>query len=194
MKRILIINGSLQGKNGNTSVLIDYLLAELNSKVGIDYLELKNCPEIAKEEKRFSEAAGFVFATGTYWQSWSHHAQRFFEQATPWEGSEIWLGKPVCSLVTMHSVGGMEVLSRIQSNFSLFGAVIPPMCAIVHSYVNQLASRAETMENENLDIWGVRDLSVVAHNLMEAVSKTHHYKAWKVDTLDAASKIWMKQG
>lgn len=192
MKKILVLNGSLHGKGGNTSVLLDYLLAELNSQVCIDYLELRNCPEIVNEEKRFSEAAGFIFATGTYWQSWSHHAQRFFEQATPWEGSDIWLGKPACTLVTMHSVGGMEVLSRIQSNFSLLGAVIPPMCAMVHSYVNQLASQAKTKGSESLDIWGVQDLSVVAHNLLEAVNHTHNYKAWHVDTLDAANKIWIE--
>ncbi len=192
MKKLLVIDGSLQGKDGNTTRLTHFLLAELQSKISIDYLELKACRNMVDEEQRFRAADGFVFTTGTYWQSWSSYAQRFFEEVTLWEGTDIWLGKPMCTLVTMHSVGGLEVLSRLQANFLLLGAFIPPMCGLVYSYVNHRAFAVPEKEHEGLDMWGLQDVPVVAHNLLEAINKTHNYRSWEVDVQTAAGRIWLK--
>ena len=191
MGKILVLDGSLHGKDGNTSVLIRQLLNTLGPDIQADYLELRFCKDIVDEENRFREADGFIFGTGTYWQSWSHHAQRFFEQVTSWESTDIWLGKPVCSIVTMHSVGGMGVLARLQSNFSLFGAVIPPMCCIVHSYVNRLAQQNSSLDGGDEDIWDERSLPTIAHNFIEAVRRTHNYRSWQVDSDHDSHGKWL---
>ncbi|MGZ3806844.1 MAG: hypothetical protein ACXVCE_02060, partial [Bacteriovorax sp.] len=66
-KNILIINGSLGGAIGNTSVLIKAAIKCLSSfEVNIDALHL----ESAEEEELRSKLAwanGFIFTSGTYW-------------------------------------------------------------------------------------------------------------------------------
>lgn len=189
MKKIVVLDGSLHGIGGNTHGVTEELLKLLPPYFEIDYIELKNVPNVTELESRLRAAYGFILATGTYWQSWGSPMQRFFEQATPWEGTDIFLGKPVCVIVTMHSLGGAEVMGRIQSNFSLLGAVIPPMCSFVYSHVTQMAGT----HKENKDIWDFDCLPTVAHNFQQAIDHTDHYKAWDVDRGDAVTGVWLKK-
>lgn len=188
MARILFIDGGLHGKRGNTAQFVNRFLTLLPKHVEIDYLELASCPDIAAEQERFQQADGFIFASGTYWQSWSHHAQRFFEQATYWEGTGIFLGKPVCTIITMHSIGGAEVLSRAQNNFNLLGCLIPPMCCIAYSMVNQIA----TEHSDNLDIWNEDSFPSIAHNLMAAIEHPNPYQTWDVASVEDTYAVWVK--
>lgn len=188
MKNILVIDGSLHGKNGNTGRLLEKFIVQLPETIRVDYLELCSCSDITAQQNRFNKADGFVFATGTYWQSWSSHAQRFFEHATAWEGTSLFLGKPVCTLVTMHSVGGMEVLSRAQSVFSLLGCMIPPMCSLAHSHMNQIAAE----HSDHGDIWDETSFPAIIHNLSAALSGTHDYQALSLEPHDSLHDVWMK--
>ena len=185
---ILFINGSLHGIDGNTFPLVNKLSEFFPGQYEIKHLSL--CENKPHEEicKLIDECEGIIFGTGTYWQSWSSHLQKFFEEMVDYEGHKMWMGKPVCVIVTMHSVGGMEVAGRIQSNLSMFGLVIPPMCNLVHSYVNFLARKS----SDDGDIWDERYLNVIAHNLITAIEKRSDYMSWQVETEDS-HVIWCKK-
>src|SRR5690349_9823672 len=100
---ITVINGSLGGKAGNTGLILEKLLHELRSQAEVHEVTLKNGYETEALEKVLRSSAGFVFATGTYWDSWGSPLQRFLEDFTETEAGETWLGKPAACLVTMHS-------------------------------------------------------------------------------------------
>lgn len=184
--RLLFINGSLHGNTGNTFALVNKMLNKISGDVNILELSQINKYNISNIIDIMSNHDGFIFGTGTYWQSWSSYMQHFFEMMVDYEGHKMWMGKPACCVVTMHSVGGMDVLSRLQSNLGMFGMVIPPMCNIVHSYVNTLARK---YSNDG-DIWDERYLDVILHNLYAAINGTA-YKSWNVETEDN-HVIWCK--
>lgn len=192
MKKIVLLDGSLHGKGGNTHGVTEDLLALLPGYFEIDYVELKNVGNTLELKERLRDAYGFIIATGTYWQSWGSPLQRFFEQTTAWEASDLWMGKPVCTVVTMHSIGGVEVMSRLQSNVNMLGAFIPPMCSIVHSHVNQMAGESADGKKSE-DIWDLRALPTIAHNFQQAVDNTHHYQSWKVDQGNDVTGVWLKK-
>src|ERR1043166_5652278 len=102
--KIVILDGSLGGKAGNTGAFLGHFVKALPSDVAVEYVELRDVEDVKGLEARMRAADGFVVASGTYWQSWGSPLQRFFEEGTDWELSDVWLGKPVCTLVTMHSV------------------------------------------------------------------------------------------
>ena len=134
-------------------------------------------------------AEGFVFGTGTHWDSWSSVLQKFLEDATEAEGTKLWLGKPAACVVTEHSVGGKGVLSRLQGVLVTLGCLIPPMSGVVLSKVAQIAVRHEPEAAR--DFWGAEDLKIVAHNLVEAVNGTRKWKAWAVDREEFSAR-WME--
>lgn len=189
MKNIAILDGSLNGIGGNTNGVICKLLKFLPADYSIDYLELKSIENALTLEPRLRAADSFILGTGTYWQSWGSPMQRFLEQATDWEGTDLWMGKPVCTIVTMHSVGGVEVMSRLQANFALFGAMIPPICSLVFGHITQMA---QGHNQENKDLWDLSDLDVIAHNFTEATNKTHHYRSWDVDRGEDVTRRWLE--
>src|SRR6478736_9738222 len=96
--KIMILDGSLGGKGGNTGALLGHFVKALPKDVAVDYVELRGVEDVRAMEARMRAAQGFVVARGTYWQSWGSPLQRFFEQGTDWELSDVWLGKPVAAL------------------------------------------------------------------------------------------------
>lgn len=185
--RIGIFNGSLGGRDGNTG----HLLRELTSKLGeaeLEWFDLRATAPAEVDPARIAACDGFVFATGTYWDSWGSPLQAFLEHFTPTEGKALWLGKPASVLVTMHSVGGKEVLSRLQGVLSTMGLLIPPFSGMAYSYANQLAVR-QLGDAEESDFWQLSDLEVIAHNLREAMASRGQYRAWSVDRGDAGF-VW----
>ena len=190
MKRIAILDGSLHGKGGNTHGVIEEVLKGLEPLFDIDYIELKDVIDISSLETRLHEAHGFVVASGTYWQSWGSPMQRFLEGATKWEATDIFMGKPICTIITMHSMGGVEVMSRLQAVFNLLGAFAPPLTSIVHSHVNQLA--VET-DSSSLDIWDLRYVPTVAHNFKVALFGGREFKSWDVDQGEIVTGNWFKK-
>jgi multimeric flavodoxin WrbA len=191
---ILILNGSLGGSQGNTGHVLSRLTGFLGQQV--DQINLADTHlALPALETRLREADGFVFATGTYWDSWGSPLQRFFEETTALEAGDLWLGKPAACIVTMHSVGGKEVLSRLQGVLCTLGLALPPMSGLTYSLANHFALQSEAAARKGFtsDLWQLTDLEVIAHNLLEALKPRetpHTWRTWPVDTADP-HRIWI---
>jgi hypothetical protein len=96
------------------------------------------------------------------------------------------------AVVTMHSVGGKEVLSRLQGVLSTLGLLIPPMSAMTYSLAGHVAARSDDPAYASFrdDFWQQEDLEVIGHNLLEAASGGRSWKSWNVDRTDAA-RLWI---
>jgi NAD(P)H-dependent FMN reductase len=181
-KNILIINGSLGGAYGNTSVLIEAAKKYLGEhQANIDILHLEENQDNLKN--KLSWADGLLFTSGTYWDSWGSPMQRFLETSTQYEASDLFLYKPASVMITMHSVGGKGVLSRLQGVLNTMGLAIPPMSGLVYSLSSHLALTASESDFSS-DFWSLEDIEIVIHNLMTAVHHKHDFKCWPVDRKD----------
>jgi chromate reductase len=118
--------------------------------------------------------------------------QRFLEDSTHLESSNIWLGKPAAVVVTMHSVGGKGIISRLQGVLSTMGLAIPPMTGFAYSMACHLAMSGNAADPELADFWQFDDLTVIAHNLMEAAAGGREWKTWIVDER-SPSRRWMPE-
>ena len=184
------MNAGLNGANGNTAALLRRARAFLAPRAELREVLLAT-PGASYAEVR-AELAGadaMIIGTGTHWDSWSHHLQRMLEDATADEGSPLWLGKPAAAIVTMHSVGGKAVLSRLQGVLNTFGCLIPPMSGMVYSVVNQAALQIGGVGID--DVWRPEDVDVVCHNLLAALSLEPAYKAWEMDREDYSAR-WIQ--
>ncbi len=186
--KVLILNGSLGGPRGNTSVIVEKMTGLLVGKNEVDVLHLAEMGSIAGIESNLRSASAFVFTTGTYWDSWGSPLQKFFEEATELEASDIWLGKPAAVIATMHSVGGKEVVSRLQGVLSSLGLLLPPMTAMIYSLANHLALKSGSEDPMAQDFWRLEDLEVVSTNLQTAVEcaqiQKPRWKTWPIDEND----------
>jgi chromate reductase len=190
---ITVINGSLGGAEGNTGAVLRPLLSCLRARAEVVEIHLaEDARSIGDLTPILAESRGFVFATGTYWDSWGSPLQAFFEQATGLEGSDVWLGKPAACVVTMHAVGGKGVLSRLQGVLSTLGLLVPPMSGMVYSLAMHLAARHAPPDAAGFlaDFWLLEDLDVVGHNLLEAVTGGRRWRGWRVDEGDPERR-WM---
>jgi chromate reductase len=176
--RILLLNGALGGRTGNPAHVLERL-AGLFAPADVRIHHLAEDPAAIP---LVAEADAVVLATGTYWDSWGSPLQRFLEEATPTEGTAVWLGKPVAVLVTEHAVGGKGVLSRLKGVMSTFGALVPPMSGLVLSRMAH--------ESGFADAWCMADLEVIAHNLLEAVRGGRSWRTWPVDRTDPHTR-WL---
>lgn len=191
MKKILILNGSLGGNSGNTEFLLERLQKNLPSSEVVHLKDLLEKKIAIQELKiKLETASGFVFTSGTYWDSWGSPMQYFLESATEFEASDIFMGKPAAVMITMHSVGGKGVLSRLQGVLNTLGMMIPPMSGIVYSLAGQLA--LETQSTFSEDFWSLEDVDIIAHNLLTAVNLETTYKPWPVDHKDP-KRLWVKE-
>ena len=191
---VLFVNGSLGGEGGNAGIFSAKLKERFFGRAEVRELVLRDeifslgAEGFAKIEKQVAAAQGLVFVTGTYWDSWGSPLQRFLELATGSEASAAWLGKPAAVLVTMHSVGGKGILSRLQGVLNTFGCLIPPMCGVVYSLANQEALRQGLDAEFAADLWGPEDLEPLAHNLLTAIGTSAKWRAWPVDRADPARR------
>jgi multimeric flavodoxin WrbA len=192
MKRtFLLINGSKYGCEGNTQTLMDEAAERLANYGEVQWLHLTEGVSVEAAENALRAASAIVIGTGTYWDSWGSPLQRFLEDMTHTEGTDCWIGKPVAVLITMHSVGGKAVLSRLQGVLNTFGALIPPMCGIVYSAVAHAALRGE--ENAiTEDLWRQSDLDIICHNLNESCNHANKWRSWPVERQHFSDK-WLKR-
>jgi multimeric flavodoxin WrbA len=193
--RIVILNAALNGAAGNTAAALAHLAALLAPSARLTTLTLVSSPgtaapnDFATLRPTLAAADAFIFGTGTHWDSWSSHLQRFLESATPTEGTPLWLGKPAACVVTEHSVGGKAVLSRLQGVLVTLGCLIPPMSGLVLSRA-ALAAAAHD-EATASDCWSADDLAVVAHNLLAAAQRRRpEWRTWPVDRGDLTAR-WL---
>jgi chromate reductase len=126
-----------------------------------------------------ARAERLVFVSGTYWGGFSSLLQRAFEELTPSEASDLWLGKPAAVLVTAHQVGAQSVLFRLQGVLVTFGCLLPPLTGVVISKVaEELRARAPERCD---DIWGLEDVAIALHNLLAVPFSPREFRAWPVD-------------
>jgi NAD(P)H-dependent FMN reductase len=187
-RRILALDGSLAGDGGNSAALLGRAAELLRPHASVTRACLARDPGFAAHAPALAAADALVLATGTYWDSWSSHLQRFLEEATASEGSALWLGKPAAVLVTAHSVGAKGVLSRLQGVLVTLGVRIPPMGGLVVTEVGQLARAVGGPATD--DIWSAEDLAVVCHNLLVCLRGGDDWRAWPVDRRDPARR-WL---
>lgn len=131
-------------------------------------------------------AHGIIVGTGTHWDSWSSLLQRFLEDTTPDEGDAPWFAKPAGVLVSMHSVGGKGVVSRLQGVLSTLGCLIPPMSGLAYSYANQAALSVPNAFAD--DLWRMEDVDVVAWNVLTAAQRGENYRKWPMDRTRGSAK------
>ena len=187
--RILALDASLAGADGNSAALLGLAADHLRPHATVARACLARDPDFAVHAPALAAADALVLATGTYWDGWSSHLQRFLEQATASEGSALWLGKPAVVLVTAHSVGARGVLSRLQGVLVTLGMCIPPMGGLAVTQVGQLARDGGGPDTD--DIWSTEDLAVVCHNLLVCLRGGRDWRAWPVDRRDPARR-WLR--
>ncbi len=207
---LLLLNASLAGANGNTAVVLERIRQTLARRATVEVVTLAARPEkggvedarssdarLSALRSQLADADGFLIGTGTHWDAWSSVLQKFLEDATPLEGTGVWLGKPAAVVVTEHSVGGKGVLSRLQGVLVTLGCSLPPMSGLVLSRAALLAGKHDPEAAK--DFWCEEDLAVVAHNLAEAARVTlpgakparPRWRTWPVDRKDFRAR-WVE--
>ena len=188
---VTVLNGGIGGAGGNTAVILEELAGVLRGRAEVFLVNLERGFDKAEVRAQITRSAGLVFGTGTYWDSWGSPLQKFLEEVTDWEGGAEWLGKPAAVIVTMHSVGGKGVLSRLQGVLSTLGCAIPPMSGLVCSMVNQLALDGERTEFHD-DLWSREDLKIVGENLLVAIGGGENWTKWSVDA-QTPRRLWVSR-
>lgn len=192
-KRILLINGSSNGSKGQSGTIARAITSELSESNEIKTLTLHDDKDLESWREQLSWAEGFVFLSGTYWDSWGSPLQYFLEQTTDWEVSEVWLGKPAGVIVTMHSVGGKAILSRLQGVLNTLGMIIPPLCGLVYSLNTHLIDK----DNDHYDdFWHLDEVPLILNNVAKQIEINRKIKfewqTWDVDRADV-KRPWLGQ-
>lgn len=184
--RILILNAALNGRNGNTAVLLDRAAKLLQPSAEVRQVCMDQGYDYDQIREELIAAHGIIVGTGTHWDSWSSLLQRFLEDTTSDEGEAPWFAKPAGVLVSMHAVGGKGVVSRLQGVLSTLGCLIPPMSGLAYSYANQTALSVPGALAA--DLWSLDDVDVVAWNILTAARKQNDYRKWPVDRAHPGAK------
>ncbi len=214
---LLLLNASLAGDAGNTAVLLARARRLLARRATVESVTLAALPTVAPAADSsvpqpsaltpqlvdaLQRADGFLIGTGTHWDSWSSVLQKFLEDATPHEGTALWLGKPAAVVVSEHSVGGKGALSRLQGVLVTLGCTLPPMSGLVLSRAALLAAQHAPEPAVTSDFWCEADLPVICHNLAEAARCTlpsargsahpalPRWRTWPVDRRDFSAR-WL---
>lgn len=186
--RLLVINGSIHGPQGNCGILIKALQRQ-RKDIQWDVVHLQKSTYNSRLRQKIKNAEGFLFLSGTYWDSWGSPLQKFLEDATDLEGRPEVLGKPAGVCVLMHSVGGKSVLSRLQGVLSTMGCMIPPMSGMTYALSGKLALKTKSPHAE--DFWCLEDLQVIVDNLLLASALKTPWETWPVDRKNFR-KVWIK--
>lgn len=185
---VLILNAGLGGAEGNSQVVAERCASVLRARgVAHELLVLRDAPP-GDVPAAIERAQRLVVVTGTYWGGFSSLLQQLFEELTPSEGGELWLGKPAAALVTAHQVGAQSVLFRLQGVLVTLGCLIPPMSGVVISKVGE-ALRARAPELCQ-DVWGLEDVATALHNLLAVPLLPQAFRAWPVDSEHYAER-WL---
>jgi len=195
---LTIVNGSIGGKNGNTASLIQKIRKKINKiykTIKIKILHLHKDFFWPKVRHVIKESDALIFCTGTYWDSWGSNMQQLFEKMIEIEGKKHLLGKPAGVIVTMHSVGGKEVASRMQGVICSMGCVLPPFSAFAYSYADHVAHQSRYLGKKLLDdVWHIEDLESFLYNIIAYANGTKDWRVWEyldTETYNPSS-VWLK--
>ena len=199
LPRLLLVNASLAGDSGNTAVFLAQAKRLLARRARVESIKLAGVVpavrpttppcDFAAIQSKLAAADGFLFGTGTHWDSWSSVLQQFLEAATATEATALWLGKPAAVVVSEHSTGGKGVLSRLQGVLVTLGCSLPPMSGLVLSRAALIAAKHDDVAAR--DFWCEDDLRVVCHNLAEAAAGGKRWRTWPVDRHDFKAR-WIE--
>ena len=195
---IAIINGALGGRTGNTNNLlhkVKRIIMKQNPHATVRIVHLSPSFNWIQVRRIIKNSDALLFSSGTYWDSWGSPMQQLFEKMTQIEGKKHLLGKPAGVIVTMHSVGGKEVCSRMLGNLVSLGCSIPPFAGFAYSYADHVAHQSRTTGKKLLDdVWHIDDLDALVYNLLAAQSGSKDWRVW--DYLDTAAMdpahVWLK--
>lgn len=187
-RKILILNGSPNGRKGNCGHWIRFIEKELKGHGRTEVVTLADKGFGSGLQKSLDAADGVIFVTGTYWDSWGSPLQKLLEDMTNLEASPTLMGKPAAVFVLMHSVGGKSVLSRLQGVLSTLGFLIPPMSGMVYSLVSHIALK--TKSSFAKDFWQKDDVSLILQNFLIACDLKTPWISWPVDKKDPRRK-WL---
>jgi chromate reductase, NAD(P)H dehydrogenase (quinone) len=196
MKKILIFNASPDGEKGNCALLIKKnILPSLKNSVETEVVhlaKLKNFKSNKKLASALKHASGFIFVSGTYWDSWGSPLQKYLEDMTHLEGTSAYLGKPAAVIVLNHSVGGKSVLSRLQGVLVTLGCMIPPLSGMVYGLNTDLALKNSTKSKSKHqdDFWTLDDLQLILENLVQSMQIEITWVQWPVDRKNF-KKLWL---
>jgi multimeric flavodoxin WrbA len=188
--QILIVNGSLSGSQGNTAELLAIAEEHLAERAQVALLELCREPSLDRILEAAHCADGFLFGTGTYWDSWGSPLQKFLEITARTEAQDYWRGKPVAAVVTAHAVGSKGVLSRLLGVCNSYGMLIPPFAGLSYTWANSVAL-PHASEHLRGELWKPEDISVLCHNLLEAIEGGKDWRCWSV-TEGRSDEKWLK--
>lgn len=196
MKKILIFNASPEGQKGNCARLIKKnilpSLAESVKTEVVHLANLKNHGSNKKLLKSLHQASGFIFVSGTYWDSWGSPLQKYLEEMTYLEGTAAYLGKPAAVVILNHSVGGKSVLSRLQGVLVTLGCLIPPLSGMVYGLNTDLFLKksGKTKSSHQDDFWSMDDLQIILENLVRSLKVEVKWASWAVDRKNF-KKLWI---
>jgi len=189
MKKILLFNGSPQGRHGNCQKLILEIQKQLKTRATLEVIHLADKKSFKPIVDKIKKADGVLFVTGTYWDSWGSPLQKLLEEMTELEGCPELLGKPCAVFVLMHSVGGKGVLSRLQGVLSTMGFLIPPMTGMVYSLASDLALKNSRSVHKD-DFWQLEDTEKVLENFLLSLQIKISWASWPVDRKNFR-KLWL---
>lgn len=189
--RLLALNGSIRGADGDCGQIFDDVLGPT---CGMDVHRVDLATHAGTVDEMVAlvrSVDAFFVATGTYWGSWGSPLQRFFEVITPLEATDAFVGKPAACVVTMDSVGGVDVGTRLLGVFAMLGCTIPPFPIVVLSRTGSAVQGRAGFD----DVWQARDLEVTLHNLRTAVRRDgERYRAWPVERGRLPAGRWPTSG
>lgn len=192
LPRIVCINGSLRGRHGNSGRVVAHLLKHGHPGAYISELCLADIgSDIAAVQEVLLAADGFIFCSGVYWNSHGSILQRFIEVATAWEATDKFWGKPASVVLTMDSVGGMEVAARLLGVLNLLGCTVPPLATVVLSRAAQVACA----HGDEPDVYTLADADILVENMV-AVCNTDRppLRTWPVKPTRALSGAYPQVG
>lgn len=190
--RILFLNGSIRGDHGNSRALLDRAAAFLPPGIEAEHLTLTTYSgSVAALAAALASSSALVFGTGVYWSSWGSPLQRFLEVMTSYELSDCFLGKPAAVIASVDSVGGADVVARLQGVLSFMGCLIPPLSSVVISRAGLRARREPGFE----DVFSVEDLGVLIGNLVLATDASRApWRTWDIARVAAVEGAFPHAG
>lgn len=197
---ILIINASIRGQKGNsyTIALAAKNYIEKNQSANVNIYDLTHPKNTIKEVYTLLENTdAFIVISGTYWNNVSSNLQRFIEVCTPFENTNAFFGKPVSTIISMDSVGGIEVANKIISSFSGLGCWAPPCATIILSRLGEEAVKQtqDWDDDPNEDVWRLDDIEILIDNLIIASNiEKKNWKVWPNTQLHLEDGDWPVSG
>lgn len=193
--RLLALNGSVRGDHGDAAEALKAALA-FAGDVDVAPVTLATYQgTVEAMVQLLNDADAILVGTGTYWGSWGSPLQRFLEVMTPLEATPAFVGKPAACVVTMDSVGGVDVGTRLLGALATMGCCTAPFPLVVLSRVGFAVQGTPGFD----DVWQPRDLEVTVTNLVKHARATRDTRAsahatWSVDNGRLPTGAWPATG